>query len=95
MTKYKLPLRCRTKGLLVYGKSLNGDWEGVKQGLEEMCDSTTIIVKPRDFLQIFDRIFLEYWVSHTGPEIHDFIFYYIDKFRLVPDRVLYKHILEA
>jgi hypothetical protein len=95
MTKYKLPLRCRTKGLLVYGKSLNGDWEGVNRGLEEMCDSTTIIVKPRDFLQIFDRIFLEYWVSHTGPEIHDFIFYYIDQFRLVPDRVLYKHILEA
>lgn len=93
-TAYGLPLRCRTKGLLVYGKALACDWEGVDAGLQEMHD-LKLTSRRRDFTPIFDRIFLEYWVSHRGPEIRDFVFRYIDKFNIVPDRVLYKHILEA
>ncbi|PLB53642.1 hypothetical protein P170DRAFT_371796 [Aspergillus steynii IBT 23096] len=93
-TIYGLPLRCRTKGLLVYGKALACDWEGVEAGLQEMHD-LKLTSRRRDFTPIFDRIFLEYWVSHRGPQIRDFVFRYIDKFDIVPDRVLYKHILEA
>ncbi|KAF5863087.1 hypothetical protein ETB97_010657 [Aspergillus alliaceus] len=94
ITTYELPLRCRTKGLLVYGKALMCDWEGVEAGLQEMHD-LNLTSRRRDFTPIFDRIFLEYWVSHTGHEIRDFIMRYIDKFNIVPDRVLYKHVLEA
>ncbi|KAF7587495.1 hypothetical protein BBP40_007168 [Aspergillus hancockii] len=93
-TTYELPLRCRTKGLLVYGKALMCDWEGVEAGLQEMHE-LNLTSRRRDFTPIFDRIFLEYWVSHPGHEIRDFVFRYIDKFNIVPDRVLYKHILEA
>ena len=94
VTKHNIQIVCRTKGLLVFGKALNCDWEGVKQGLQEMheCGMTQ---NTRDFIQIFDRIFLEYWVSHSGGETRDFIFTYIDKFGIQPDRVLYRHILEA
>ncbi|KAE8154143.1 hypothetical protein BDV25DRAFT_148316 [Aspergillus avenaceus] len=94
MTTYRLPLRCRTKGLLVYGKALNCDWNGVDAGLQEMHE-LNLTSRRRDFTPIFDRIFLEYWVSHSGHEIRDFLYNYIDRFRIVPDKVLYKHILEA
>lgn len=94
VTKHNIPLRCRTKGLLVFGKALNADWEGVERGLQEMYDSG-MTQKTSDFIQIFDRIFLEYWVSHSGAEIRRFVFHYIGNFNLKPDRVLYKHILEA
>ena len=93
-TKHNIRIVCRTKGLLVFGKALNCDWEGVRQGLQEMHDSG-MTRNTRDFIQIFDRIFLEYWVSHSGVETRDFVFYYVDKFGIQPDRVLYKHILEA
>ncbi|RHZ46244.1 pentatricopeptide repeat protein [Aspergillus thermomutatus] len=93
-TIYGLPLRCRTQGLLVYAKALNCDWEGVDAGLQEM-HRLKLTRRRRDFLPIFDRIFLEYWVSHSGIEIRNFVFRYLDKYDIVPDRVLYKHILEA
>lgn len=93
VTKYNITAHCRTKGLLVFGKALQGDWAGVKEALQEM--QALGLTYRRDFVQIFDRIFLEYWVSHTGEETRDFVFHYIDKFGIVPDRVLYKHILEA
>ncbi|KAK6814044.1 hypothetical protein RU639_010615 [Aspergillus parasiticus] len=93
-TTYELPLRCRTKGLLVYGKALACDWQGVEADLQEMHE-LNLTSRRRDFTPIFDRIFLEYWVSHSGHEIQDFVFRYIDKLNIVPDRILYKHILEA
>ncbi|GES65938.1 pentatricopeptide repeat protein [Aspergillus terreus] len=93
-TTYELPLRCRTKGLLIYGKALMCDWDGVEAGLQEMHE-LNLTTRRRDFTPIFDRIFLEYWPSHTGSEVRDFVFRHIDKFNIVPDRVLYKHILEA
>ena len=91
---YQLPLRCRTQGLLVYGRALACDWEGVDRGLDEMA-SRGLTAERRDFLPIFDRVFLEYWVPHSGREIWDFLLRYIDKLDIVPDRVLYRHILEA
>ncbi|PLB33206.1 pentatricopeptide repeat protein [Aspergillus candidus] len=91
---YELPLRCRTQGLLVYGRALACDWEGVDRGLDEMA-TRGLTAERRDFLPIFDRVFLEYWVPHSGREIWDFLVRYIDKLDIVPDRVLYRHILEA
>ncbi|PWY91459.1 hypothetical protein BO94DRAFT_513587 [Aspergillus sclerotioniger CBS 115572] len=93
-TTYGIPLRCRTKGLVVYGKALSCDWEGVDAGLREMHE-LKLTSRRFDFTPIFDRIFLEYWVSHSGDEIRDFVYRYIDDFKLVPDKILYKHILEA
>lgn len=94
VTSYNLPLSCRTMGLLLYAKALQLDWAGVEAGLEKMHE-VHLTRRKRDFIQIFDRLFLEYWVVHSGSEIRDFLFRCIDKFNIVPDRVLYKHILEA
>lgn len=94
VTSYGLPLSCRTMGLLLYGKALQYDWASVEAGLEKMHE-VHLTRRKRDFVQIFDRLFLEYWVAHSGTEIRDFLFRCIDKFNIVPDRVLYKHILEA
>ncbi|PYH93201.1 pentatricopeptide repeat protein [Aspergillus ellipticus CBS 707.79] len=93
ITTYGIPLHCRTKGLLVFARALSCDWEGVDAGLQEMHDLK--LTSQRDFLPIFDRLLLEYWVSHSGPQIRDFVYRYIELFDLVPDKVLYKHILEA
>lgn len=93
-TKYGVPLSCRTKGLLVYGKALTCEWDAVERGLQEMHDLQ--FTRNRvDFLRIFDRVFLEYWVSHSGTAIRDFFFRCVEKYSIVPDRVLYEHVLEA
>ncbi|KAL4778531.1 squalene epoxidase-domain-containing protein [Aspergillus varians] len=94
MTTYRIPMDCRMKGLLVYGKALQCDWAAVDEGFQEMQDLGLTKVK-RDFTQVFDRVFLEYWPSHTSVEIRDFLYRYIDKFDIIPDQVLYRHILEA
>lgn len=93
-TNYGLPLSCRTMGLLLYSKALQSDWAGVEDGLEKM-HKARLTRQKRDFIRIFDRLFLEYWVTHSGPEIRDFLFRSVDKFNIVPDQILYKHILEA
>jgi hypothetical protein len=93
-TKYGIPLKCRTKGMLVYSRALECDWDAVERGLQEMYDLgfTNSWV---DFIRIFDRIFLEYWVGHSGTAIKDFIFRSVEKYGIVPDRILYQHMLEA
>ena len=93
-TNYGLPLSCRTMGLLLYSKALQSDWTGVEDGLEKM-HKARLTRQKRDFIRIFDRLFLEYWVTHSGAEIRDFLFRGVDKFNIVPDQILYKHILEA
>ncbi|KAL1967706.1 hypothetical protein VTN77DRAFT_2963 [Rasamsonia byssochlamydoides] len=93
-TKYGVPLSCRTKGLLVYAKALACDWDAVERGLQEMHD-LGLTSNRVDFIRIFDRIFLEYWVAHSGTAIRDFFFRCVEKYSIVPDRVLYQHVLEA
>ncbi|KAL2812582.1 hypothetical protein BJX63DRAFT_396077 [Aspergillus granulosus] len=93
-TNYGIQLSCRTKGLLVFSKALSCDWIAVDNGLQEM-HQLGMTARKSDFVGIFDRIFLEYWVSHTAMEIREFLYRYIDRFDIVPDTVLYKHILEA
>lgn len=91
---YDLPIHCRTMGLLVYSKALQCDWKAVEDGLRRMHEGH-FTKRRRDFIPVFDRIFLEYWVSHSGADIRHFLYRSIDGLELVPDRVLYKHILEA
>ncbi|BCS29812.1 pentatricopeptide repeat protein [Aspergillus puulaauensis] len=93
-TTYRVPLTCRMKGLLVYGKALQCDWAAVDEGLQEM-HKLGLTSKKRDFVYVFDRIFLEYWPSHTCVEIQDFLYRYIDKFDINADRVFFQHIMEA
>ncbi|KAL4737877.1 hypothetical protein BDV11DRAFT_190762 [Aspergillus similis] len=94
MVTYQVPLNVRMKGILVYAKALQCDWTAVDEGFEEMHNLGLTSPKA-DFLKIFHRIFLEYWPSHTAVEIRDFLYRYIDKFDIVPDQVLWGHILEA
>ncbi|PYH41746.1 pentatricopeptide repeat protein [Aspergillus saccharolyticus JOP 1030-1] len=91
---YEIPLRCRTKGLLLLGYAMRCDWQGVYAGFEEMRQ-LGFMYRKADIIPVFDRIFLEFWVTHTGEEIREFLYRYLNDFKIVPDRVLYKHILEA
>ncbi|KAL4913849.1 squalene epoxidase-domain-containing protein [Aspergillus aurantiobrunneus] len=93
-TTYGVSLGCRTKGLLIYGKALQCDWAAVDEGLEEL-QILGLDDSKQDFLNVFDRIFLEYWPSHSSLEVRDFLYRYIDKFDITPDQLLYKHMLEA
>lgn len=93
-TKYTLPLKCRTMGLLVISKALDCDWVGVQRDLDKM-HTLGLTKDQQNFKRIFDRLFLEFWVSHTASEINDFIMRGIDYYGLVPDQVMYEHILEA
>jgi hypothetical protein len=93
-TKYQVPVSCRTKGLLLFSSALACDWNAVENGLQEMHD-LGLTHNMDDFVRIFDRMFLEYWPSHSATDIRSFFFGAVEKYSLVPDRVLYQHALEA
>ncbi|KAI9372519.1 hypothetical protein BJX61DRAFT_439249 [Aspergillus egyptiacus] len=92
-TTYRVTPACRTRGLLLYGKALQHDWRAVEEGFEEMHGLG--MTKSADFVKIFDRIFLEYWPLRSGAEIRDFLRRHIDTLDVIPDDVLYRHIMEA
>ncbi|KAJ5089187.1 hypothetical protein N7532_007871 [Penicillium argentinense] len=92
--KFDVQPGCRTLGLLVYARALKCDWEGVFSGLREMHQLGFTRDK-RSFALIFDRVFLEYYPTHAGRQIFDFLVTCIDEFEIVPDKVLHRHILEA
>lgn len=85
---------CRTLGLLAYGRAVMGDWDGVMTELREM-HSLGLTQEKRNFAHVFDRVFLEYYPSHTGREIYDFLVGCINEFGIKPDNTLHRHILEA
>lgn len=85
---------CRTLGLLVYGRALMSDWDGVMAGLREM-HSLGFTQEKRNFAHVFDRIFLEYYPSHSGRQIYDFLIGCMAEFELKPDYTLHMHILDA
>ncbi|KAL4792377.1 squalene epoxidase-domain-containing protein [Aspergillus venezuelensis] len=93
-TTHQIKPLCWTKGYIVYGKALQCDWTAVDEGLEEM-HVLGLTKEKTDFTRVFDRIFLEYWPSHTSDQIRDFLYRHIDRFNVTPDDVLYQHILEA
>ena len=94
-TRYNAPLSARTRGLFVFAKALRCDWDGVELGLRKMHDIGLSKKHPNNFAKVFDRIFLEFWLSHSGPAICDFVFRAINNYGLVPDMVLFNHIIEA
>ncbi|KAJ5833552.1 hypothetical protein N7474_001863 [Penicillium riverlandense] len=85
---------CRALGLLAYSKALDCDWEGVMLSLREM-HRLGFTQDKRDFTIVFDRVFLEYWPVHTGSQIMEFLMTGLEEFSLSPDKILYRHILEA
>ncbi|OQE23928.1 hypothetical protein PENSTE_c008G09467 [Penicillium steckii] len=84
----------RTLGLLVYARALSCDWEGVHAGMREI-HRLGFTRDKRSFAFVFDRVFLEFYPGHTGREIVDFLVHHVEKFNLVPDKILHRHILEA
>ncbi|KAJ5983170.1 hypothetical protein N7481_005269 [Penicillium waksmanii] len=92
--KYNVQPGSRTLGLLIYAKALTCDWEGVFAGMHEM-HRLEFTRNKRDFAYAFDRVFLEYYPTHSGREIFDFLTSCIHQFELVPDKILHRHILEA
>lgn len=85
---------CRTLGLVLYGKAIQCNWEGVMNGLQEMHDLGFTKDK-KSFALVFDRVFLEYYPAHAGPQIFDFLMTCINEFKIRPDKILHRHILEA
>jgi hypothetical protein len=85
---------CRTLGLVLYGKALQCNWEGVMNGLREMHELGFTQDK-KSFAVVFDRVFLEYYPTQPGPQIFDFLMTCINEFKIRPDKILHRHILEA
>ncbi|KAJ5908271.1 hypothetical protein N7495_000953 [Penicillium taxi] len=92
--KFGVQPGCRSMGLILYGRAVLSDWDGVFDGLHEM-HKLGLTREKQDFVHSFDRIFLEYYSNHSGPEIFEFIVKSINTYELVPDKVLYRHFLEA
>lgn len=97
MEDYKIPLYKRTLGILAYGKALNCDWVGADTYLRRIYErrgkSKSKFTKVLN--QAFDRVFLEYWLCHTGEEIYEYVFHAFKDYELVPDQVLFDHIVKA
>lgn len=93
--QHSIQLGVRTRGLFVHAKALKCDWEGVEIGLQELHDLRLSVKQPWDFSKVFDRIFLEFWLANSGPAIQSFVLRAINKYKLVPDQVLFNHIMEA
>ncbi|KAF7713028.1 Uncharacterized protein PECH_003825 [Penicillium ucsense] len=85
---------CRTLGLVLYGKALQCNWEGVMDGMYEMHELGFTKDK-KSFALVFDRVFLEYYPTHTGSEVFDFLISCINQFHIRPDKILHRHIIEA
>ncbi|KAJ5688957.1 hypothetical protein N7462_003349 [Penicillium macrosclerotiorum] len=92
--KFGVKPGCRTFGLLVYSRALTCDWEAVMNGLHEMHE-LGFTTDHRQFARVFDRVLLEYYPVHSGPQILDFVMTCLNQFNIRPDRVLHRHILEA
>ena len=92
--RFGLQPGCRSLGLVAYCRALLCDWDGVMTTLREIHllgfskDKTT-------FAHAFDRVFLEYYPTHSGPEIYKFLTTCIKDFNIVPDKLLHQHIIEA
>lgn len=91
--RYGIAPNCRTKGILLQAKAFACDWEAVEQGLDEMHELG--MTKDESFIPAFDRVFLEYWPTHSVNAIRNFFYNAVEKYSLVPDKVLYRHVLEA
>ncbi|KAJ5463087.1 Pentatricopeptide repeat protein [Penicillium sp. IBT 31633x] len=93
-TRYGTQPGCRTIGLIIYSRALNCEWDRVMDGMRAMHEHGYTASK-KDFTVVFDRVFLEYYPTHTGQQILDFVISCINDFDVQPDRVLHRHILEA
>jgi hypothetical protein len=93
-TRYGAQPGCRTIGMIIYSRALNCEWDRVMDGMRAMHEHGYTDSK-RDFSIVFDRVFLEYYPTHTGDQILDFVTSCINDFDMQPDKVLHRHILEA
>ncbi|CAG7926705.1 unnamed protein product [Penicillium olsonii] len=92
--KYGAKPGCRTFGLIIYSRALSCEWDRVMDGMYAMHEHG-YTSNTKDFAIAFDRVFLEYYPTHTGNQIFDFLVSCINDFNLQPDKVLHRHILEA
>ncbi|KAJ6007581.1 hypothetical protein N7540_011557 [Penicillium herquei] len=92
--KFDVQPGCRTLGLLVHCRALQCDWTGVLDGMREMHDLGFTNDKP-NFNRAFDRVWLEYWPVHSGTEVWKFLEVCIREFKIRPDEVLHRHMLEG
>lgn len=84
---------CRGFGLLALARALQSDWDGVMSMFRNMHNKG--YSKERSFISAFDRVFLEFYPTHQGPQILDFLVGAITEFDIQPDKVLHQHIIEA
>lgn len=93
-TKYNVAASARTLGLLAYGRALKSDWEGVDRYFEQL-QHIGEIPGGSWFTKIFDKVFLEYFLGNSAESIRNFVFRGIEKYNLVPDHILFEHIVRA
>ncbi|KAL1956788.1 hypothetical protein VTO42DRAFT_6842 [Malbranchea cinnamomea] len=94
-TVYHMEIGVIQLGYLAIGMAIKADWEGVDRIFQDIKALGSSEENSLRFRVAFDKIFLEYFLSHSGKEIRDFLFRAIEKYNLVPDQVLFDHILMA
>lgn len=82
-------------GLVAYSKALKSDWQGVEKIFQEIYDLGLDQDSPVPLDRNFDRIFLEYYLAHTGQEIRDFVFRAIERYGIKIENVLFRHVIMA
>jgi pentatricopeptide repeat protein len=91
---YDVAPNCRTKGLLLLGQAYSCNWKEVKDGLQELHE-LGMTDDDRSFLKAFTALFLEYWPTHNATDIREFFMNAVERYSLIPDQVLYEHVLQA
>lgn len=93
MSELGVKLDCRGMGLLALAKALEADWEGVLSVFRDMHNLG--FKNQRSYVAAFDRVFLEYYPTHTGSQILDFLLAAITELEIRPDKILHEHIIMA
>lgn len=82
-------------GSLALGMAVKSDWEGVDKIFQDIKALGPSAENRKWFRGAFDRVFLEYFLSHSGQEIRDFVFKAVEEYDLDPDQILFEHIVMA
>jgi hypothetical protein len=94
-SEYGFPIGAHHLGQIAIGKALISDWPAVDMIFQQIHEFEPSPENRNGFQRAFDRVFLEFYLAHSGEEIRKFIFRAVDKFGLMPEQVIFEHMMLA
>jgi hypothetical protein len=94
-SEYGLPTGAHHLGQIAVGKALLSDWAAVDKIFQQIHQFEPSAGKSDAFQRAFDRVFLEYYLAHSGEDIRKFILRAVNEFGLVPEQVIFEHMILA